>query len=73
MNHTAKILLRVSVISIFLIASPSLVMGEDKSLTLQKDDLKDELGFILTKGDGTHKILYGVHTGVDINGRKRFF
>jgi hypothetical protein len=44
----------------------TLKLGEDKSLTLQKDDLKGDLGFILSKGDGTHKILYGVHTGVDI-------
>jgi hypothetical protein len=44
----------------------TLNLGEDTSLTLQKDDLKGELGFILSKGDGSHKILYGVHTGVDI-------
>jgi hypothetical protein len=39
---------------------------EDQSITIQKDQLKQELGIILFKKDGPYKILYGVHTDVDI-------
>jgi hypothetical protein len=37
-----------------------------KSLTILKDQLKNDLGIILSKMDGTYKISYGVGTDVDI-------
>ena len=45
-----------------------------RPVTFQKDDLKGDLGTILLKRDGTHKVLYGVNTGVDlIIAAKKYF
>jgi hypothetical protein len=44
----------------------TLNLDDEKTITVQKEDLKEELGFILAKRDGPARILYGVHTDVDI-------
>ncbi len=44
------------------------------TVTFQNESLSDDLGMILLKQDGSHRILYGVYTGVDLIFEiKRFF
>ena len=47
---------------------------QGNTVTLQNESLSDDLGMILLKQDGSHRILYGVYTGVDLIFEiKRFF
>ncbi len=44
------------------------------TVTFQNESLSDDLGMILLKQDGSHRILYGGYTGVDLIFEiKRFF
>ena len=53
-------------ISYHLTTPITLDLDKGKTITIQKDDLEDKLGFIMAKNDGGHKIFYGVYTDVDI-------
>ena len=55
--------------------TPVIVMAAPgRSVTFQRDDLKGDLGTILLTRDGTHEVLYGVNTGVDlIIAAKKYF
>ena len=46
----------------------------ENTVTFQNEGLSKDLGTILLKQDGSYRILYGVHTGVDLIVEiKRFF
>ena len=47
---------------------------QGSTVTFQNESLSKDLGTILLKQDGSYRILYGVHTGVDLIVEiKRFF
>ena len=45
---------------------PFTIASGENSLTITRDILERDLGMVFLKPDGSHKVLYGVHTGVDI-------
>ncbi len=46
--------------------TPFTIASGETSLTIARDILEIDLGMVFLKPDGSHKVLYGVHTGVDI-------